>query len=128
MTVRSDSANFRTLFDGADPTAIVEKRVTSTVAPQALFLLNNSFVIEQSKKLAQRSLKTPAANPAERIQNLYQTFYGRLATQLEIDFGLSVVVSKQIAGTGAVDTEALEKKWTRYCQVLLCANEFMYVD
>ena len=128
MTVRSDSANFRTLFDGADPTAIVEKRVTSTVAPQALFLLNNSFVIEQSKKLAQRSLETPAANPAERIQNLYQTFYGRLATQLEIDFGLSVVVSKQIAGTGAVDTEALEKKWTRYCQVLLCANEFMYVD
>src|SRR5205814_2004159 len=42
-TIRSDRATYQSLFDAADPTGIVEKRITSTVAPQSLFLLNNDF-------------------------------------------------------------------------------------
>ena len=44
MTIRSDRTGFGPLFDAADPTAPVDKRTVSTVAPQALFLLNHPFV------------------------------------------------------------------------------------
>ena len=44
------------LVDVADSTASVEKRITSTVAPQALFMLNSPFVLDQTKALASRIL------------------------------------------------------------------------
>src|SRR4029077_7373668 len=44
LTVRSDRSGFRPLFDVADSTALVDTRTVSTVAPQALFLLNNPFI------------------------------------------------------------------------------------
>ena len=52
MTIRSDRSTFRELFDAADSTAIIDKRSESTVAPQALFLLNHPFAVEQAKALA----------------------------------------------------------------------------
>src|SRR6185369_14003803 len=52
MTIRSDRSGYAPLFDTADPTAIVDRRVVSTVAPQALFLMNHPFVIDQTKALA----------------------------------------------------------------------------
>ena len=52
MTIRSDRTGYRMLFDATDPTAIADSRNDSTVAPQALFLMNNPFVIEQASHLA----------------------------------------------------------------------------
>ena len=48
MTIRSDRADYRSLFDAADPTGIVDKRIDSTVAPQALFLMNNPFALKKT--------------------------------------------------------------------------------
>jgi len=116
MTIRSDRANYKSLFDGADPTMIVDRRTTSTVAPQALFLLNHPFAREQAKSVAKRAQEDPAAKTdAERIQRLYLQLYGRPATDRELAIGQSVVAT---SGLG----------WEEYCQVLLCANEFAYVD
>src|SRR5439155_19323733 len=49
QTARFDRSNYATLFDAANPDASVEKRDVSTVSPQALFLLNHSFVLTQAK-------------------------------------------------------------------------------
>ena len=54
MTIRSDRSGFGPLFDTADSTALVDRRTVSTVAPQALFLMNNPFILEQTKALAKR--------------------------------------------------------------------------
>mgnify|MGYP002526803694 CR=1 FL=1 len=45
---------YATLFDAANPEQPVAQRTVSTTAPQALFLLNNEFVKQQSQALAQR--------------------------------------------------------------------------
>ena len=45
QTARWDRSNFATLFDAANPDASDEKRSVSTVAPQSLFMLNNSFTL-----------------------------------------------------------------------------------
>jgi hypothetical protein len=121
MTIRSDRSNYRTLFDAADPTSIVDKRIDSTVAPQALFLMNNPFVLDRAKALVTRILKENAADDRAKIDHLYQLLYSRPASEREIVIGLSAV---QPDGS----TSSADELWLRYCQVLLCANEFVYVD
>ena len=57
MTIRSDRTGFGPLFDAADSTAPVDVRTVSTVAPQALFLLNHPFAKAQAVAFADRILK-----------------------------------------------------------------------
>jgi hypothetical protein len=121
MTVRSDRSGFGPLFDVADSTAIVPKRVVSTVAPQALFLLNHPFVIEQTKALTKR-LMTLTKDDKSRIEKAYLLMYGRLPAEQESKVGLDFLA--QITKPGV----AAEAAWNEYCQILLCANEFIYVD
>jgi hypothetical protein len=116
-TIRSDRSGFRPLFDAADSTAPVDKRTVSTVAPQALFLMNNPFILEQTKALAKRIMDGDKDNRA-RIQRAYTLLYGRPPMDDEVKIGLDFVNR----GSG------MEKAWQEYCQVLLCANEFIYVD
>jgi hypothetical protein len=116
MTVRSDRSGFGPLFDVADPTAPADHRNVSTVAPQALFLMNHPFAKEQAKALAQR-LAAGGGSDADRIGRAYVLLYGRPPSEEEVKIGLALLRS----GTG-------EAAWAEYCQVLLCANEFVYVD
>jgi hypothetical protein len=117
MTVRSDRSGFGPLFDTADPTAPVEKRTVSTIAPQALFLLNNPFMLEQTQVLAKRvaSLET---DERRRINRAYALLYGRPPSAEEVAVGREFL---RHAGGG-------EQAWQEYSEILLCANEFIYVD
>ena len=120
MTVRSDRATYQSLFDAADCTGIAEKRITSTVAPQALFLMNSPFILERTKALAARALQDAPGEDGARIDWLYERLYGRVPTFDEKVLGLRAVQRREGAGN--------DTAWERYCQVLLCANEFAYVD
>ena len=122
MTVRSDRSNYRSLFDAADPGSVAEKRIESTVAPQALFLLNHPTVLAQVEALASRVLKQPSADDRGRVRSLYQFLFGRDPQAKEFDIGLKFLADTQSAGV----TE--QAAWEQYCQLLLCTNEFMYVD
>jgi hypothetical protein len=116
-TIRSDRSGFGPLFDAADPTAPVDKRTVSTVAPQALFLLNNPFVLAQTQALAKRFLDMGKDDEA-RINRAYHLLYGRPPTTEESTVGR---VFLRRAGGG-------EQAWQEYAEILLCANEFVYVD
>jgi hypothetical protein len=117
LMVRSDRSNYRMLFDAPDPMTIAEKRIDSTVAPQALFLMNHPFALERTRALAELSASR-AVTPRARIEWLYQTLYARPPSQREIDLA-------QAALAAASDQKVA---WETYCQVLLCANEFAYID
>ncbi|MFL5245470.1 MAG: PSD1 and planctomycete cytochrome C domain-containing protein [Gemmataceae bacterium] len=121
MTVRSDRSGFGPLFDVADSTAIVSKRIVSTVAPQALFLMNHPFAIEQTKALTQRILAYKGDDKS-KIEKAYILLYGRPPTEEELQIGHDF-----IGRVGKTDKDA-EAAWQEYCQILLCANEFVYVD
>jgi Protein of unknown function (DUF1549)/Protein of unknown function (DUF1553)/Planctomycete cytochrome C len=53
-------------FDFANINQTIGERNTSTVAPQALYLLNSPFVIEQAQAAAQRALREPGDDGAPR--------------------------------------------------------------
>ena len=111
-------SGFASVFDAPDSGAIVEKRSVSTVAPQALFLLNDPFSSDQASALARRvASESPAYDPEEQIRAVYRLVFGRPPTGEEVAIGQELL-------QGAGQAERLE----RYCQLLLCANEFVYVD
>jgi len=115
MTIRSDRATYQALFDAPDPTTIAESRAVSTVAPQALFLLNHPFALAQTKELAARAMQV---GPTEsKLKWSYETLYSRPATEQETNIGRT-----------ALGDLPDQPAWERYCQILLCANEFVYID
>jgi hypothetical protein len=118
-TIRSDRSNYRALFDAADPQSVTEKRIESTVAPQSLFLLNSPFATGRAVALAERVEKEPGDDRA-KIEWLYRRLYSRPPEEAETAIGLEAM--KQARAENAGDA------WAPYCQVLLSANEFVYVD
>jgi mono/diheme cytochrome c family protein len=117
MTVRSDKSTYRMLFDAPDAQTMAEKRIDSTVAPQALFMLNHPFAAARASALSQRARKQ-AGDDAARVRWLYEALYSRLPSEAE-----SALATRILTSSGDPETA-----WLRYCQVLLCANEFVYVD
>ena len=124
QTARWDRSSFAMLFDAANPDASDEKRNVSTVAPQSLFLLNHKFVLDQATFLADRLLRDipNKAIDAEtlRIQHAYRILFGRSPRDEEI------AIARQIVA--ASDQPTVETGWTDLAHVLLCSNEFIYVD
>ncbi len=121
LTVRSDRGTYQTLFDAADPTAIAEKRIDSTVAPQALFLLNHPFVQGQVEALARRMHAEAPAEETARIDWLYRLLYARASSQEEQRIGAAALArARQSANE--------DSAWQQYLHALVCANEFIYID
>lgn len=130
MTVRSDRSGFGPLFDVADSTNSVDRRSESTVAPQALFLWNGPFALEAAKQLAKRLLALGAADDAARIDAAYRLAYGRPAAPEEARVGREFLAAARGTAARAPNNAggAEERAWMEYASVLLCANEFVYVD
>ena len=114
QTARWDRGGYATLFDAANPDSSTEKRVVSTVAPQALLLLNNEFILNQARHLATRLTRDVPTDDAARIHHAYRLLFSRSATPEELE-----IARQLIAGpTG----------WIDLAHVLLCSNEFVYLD
>src|SRR5207247_5149482 len=61
-----------TVFDFADTTQPLEQRDVTIVAPQALALMNNPFVNQQSEAFARRVEAEAGTDPARQIQRAWQ--------------------------------------------------------
>jgi hypothetical protein len=114
---------FRT-FDLATPDTTSPQRHTTTVPQQALYLMNSPFVVEQAQRLAKRPEIATVAAPAERVQRLYATLFGRPATAEEVSLAAQFLASKDAAPEGPNKLNP----WERYVQALLMTNEFVYID
>src|SRR5262249_12305920 len=63
-------------FDGAAADPNCEARNSSTVAPQALLLLNNDFVTAQAEGFAQRVARAVPGDPGQQVAAAWRVAYG----------------------------------------------------
>ena len=116
------------VFDFAEPSLVVGSRETSNTADQALFLLNNPFVLEQSDALA-RQLVRMSSNQNERLSKAFTLVYGRPATQKELraasDFFRKAEDGKK---AGPAPEQRVFQALSQFCQALLCAAEFRLIN
>jgi hypothetical protein len=120
MTKRSLLLPLMTTFDFADTTQPVVQRSISTVAPQALALLNNSFVHDQSRALAARLQREAGSDRDKQIERAWWLTLSRGPTEIE----RAAAIAHLNAQRDHEEAGALES----LCHVLLNTNEFIYVD
>ena len=102
-------------FDFPDPNITCVRREATTVAPQALFLMNNSFITESAKRILQR--KDLPTDATARISKLYQFLFTRLPHDDEL----------KMVGEFLGDSPAAVH-WENFVQALLLTNEFTFID
>ena len=113
---------FLGLFDFPLARATNEGRVTSVAPQQSLFLMNSPFMAARARALAAR-LQSEATDDEARVRRAYQLLYCRLPTDDERTLGLAFL--KLPKDAAAADQLSRSEQ---YAQVLLSANELMYVE
>lgn len=105
------------VFDFADPNRPVGQREESNTPDQGLYLLNNSFVVQQSGELANR-LMEQADGKNDRIKLGFELVYGRPATRQEIRAAQKCYSS--------LKERSEQKSLAAFCQGLFASAEFRY--
>lgn len=72
------------VFDFAEQGMVTGHRDNTTVPSQALYLLNDPFVIRQSQGVARQVLQDASRDDADRLATVYQLVLGRSASESEI--------------------------------------------
>jgi hypothetical protein len=108
-------------FDFPSPDTTSPLRDTTTVAPQALYLMNSPFALDCAQKLARRSESPGDKDFLRRVTRLHQLALSRVPTPDELRLAEEFFGSEPAARESAVT-------WERYAQALLLSNEFAFVD
>jgi len=114
---RSQMIPFLQMFDVPEALQSIGERSVTTVPTQSLAFMNSPLVRGAAQKLAAR---VRAKTDAEAIEQAYLIALARRPTVAERQRMTSF-----IAGFG---TQARDQALVDFCQVLLCLNEFIYVD
>ena len=109
---RSRLIPFLLAFDGTNALQSIGARQTTTVAPQALVLMNNPQVVAWCAAFA-KSAETPGDN-AKTISTIFERALGRIPTKLEQQDATRYL---QSGGTTA-----------GLCQIVISLNEFAYIQ
>jgi hypothetical protein len=115
---RNALPEFFEVFDFADPSMVVGHRDASIVAPQALFLMNHPFVIDQARRAAHRLLAEVDLDDEGRVRRAYQLTLGRPPTPSECRIGLGFLAR------GQADEEA----WASLFQALFSSIDFRFLN
>lgn len=122
--LRSRVPEMLTVFDFPEPSEVSGRRNVTTVATQALFLMNNPLVITQSRLAADR-LVAAVIDDRERVDLAYRQVLSRRPSDEEAQRVLQYVRDMLAAGskTGAL---AQQEAWARVYHSLLASSEFRY--
>ncbi|MFO0919116.1 MAG: PSD1 and planctomycete cytochrome C domain-containing protein [Planctomycetaceae bacterium] len=114
------------VFDLADPNLIVGKRDVTTVPTQALFLMNNPFVLNQAERMAQRVLEASKSD-VDRLNLACVITLSRVPNEEErADLTKFLADYRHAWETGGERGNAQTAAWSSLCQLLFESGEFRY--
>jgi hypothetical protein len=105
-------------FDAPDPATTCGRRLTTTLATQALVLLNDGFVRNQATLFSERVKATAGPEAGPEIRTAYRFALAREPSAAELESGRKFLQSGGDPADALVDL----------CHVLFTLNEFTYVD
>lgn len=109
-------------FDFPDPSLVAGQRNRSTVAPQALLLLNHPFVRERAGAAARRWLARLHQDDEERLAQAFREALGRLPQDAERE------LARQTIQEALAESSSLERAWTELAHLLFASLDFRYCD
>jgi cytochrome c553 len=119
------------IFDFPEPSIIAGSRDVTTVATQALFMMNSDFVITQANELAARVLAEDM-DDAQRVQRTYEITLSRQPTDDEVQMVLKYVAETATSLGSTEDkknSDELKKQaWAAFAQAMFGSAEFRYIE
>lgn len=110
------------VFDKPDTNASCPRRNESTIAPQALMLLNSQLSLDAALALARVARQTTSGDPGKQIDSVFRRTVSRLPTLSERRVLLDSV--EQAVARGMPEADAL----VDVCLAVFNMNEFVYLD
>jgi hypothetical protein len=104
---------FMETFDLPENSVSCGRRTESTVAPQALSLLNSSLTVEASRALAERAQAEAGPELSSQVKRAFALAFQRAPAQDELRACVDLATQRSLA---------------EVCRALLNLNEFIYVD
>ncbi len=132
-------------FDFPDMHEACGCRTKTTIAPQALMLLNSRLILQAAQQLAARAThEATSADPAEQIQRAWQITFGRPATASEVQTALKFLdhqyqlittttpppptAASPAPAESTTPQNATAAALTDLCHALLNTNEFLFLE
>jgi hypothetical protein len=119
-------------FDGPDAATSCGRRNSTTIAPQALMLLNDRFLRDRAADFARRLMKRNNREPKEWVAHGFQVALGRSPGDSEqtasIEFLNRQIEHRSAREKGLSRDEVRVRALTDFCQTLFSLNEFIYID
>jgi hypothetical protein len=125
---RSNIVPAMQVFDAPDALSSLGERPTTTIAPQALMLMNNPQVRSAARNFARKLLESPRVSVEQAVRTGYQIALGRSPGEAELA-DLTAFVWRQMDSYRATSKDdGRELALADFCQMLMCLNEFVYVE
>jgi mono/diheme cytochrome c family protein len=116
-------------FDAPQMNPNCLERRESTVAPQALYLMNNGMIERLAEDLAARVSREAGPDPDRQVERVYWIALGRPPSDEERAIGLRALRRLAIAWADKSDRgTAASKALASYCHAVLNSAGFLYVD
>lgn len=122
------------VLDLCDTTRSTGKRIVTTVAPQALTLLNGDFTNRQARHLAQRIVNEAGSDARAQVERLYRLVLCRPPTPAELSTLVQFLHDSPRTPAGSRSAEASaggrthHAALTEICRIVFNLNEFAYSD
>lgn len=116
------------VFDAPDGTVGVGERPSTTIAPQALHLMNDRTIRNAAQGFASR-VYPDEQTPLERaVEQAYRIALARKPTADETADAVAFLKEQSDSYRSAGKTNAMQLAMTDFCQAVICLNEFVYLD
>lgn len=138
---RSRPLAFLNTFDAPVMEVNCERRASSTVAPQALMLMNSEFALQQARLFAARLRREAGPLPEAQVDRAWRLVFLRGPTRDEFTSVMEFLRQQRASVLAAAQAPAADPKASTpssllpedqamqsLCQALFSSNEFLYVD
>jgi cytochrome c553 len=116
------------LFDAPDALQGIDRRPATTVAPQALLLMNSAMVRRCAESFARRISPRDDVALADAVRSGYVVALGRQPEDAELADSVQFLQEQVDSYRADKKDNARQLALADFCQVLLGLNELIYVD
>jgi hypothetical protein len=125
---RSQLVRSMTLFDAPDALVPIAARPTTTVAPQALLLINSPVVREWAAGFAARVQPAEGQPIDDAIVRAYRIALSRAPEPEEVVDAKAFLTHQTRAHAAQHPEQAAHLALVDFCQTLLSTNEFLFIE
>ncbi len=125
---RSKLVPMMVLFDAPDALQGIGERATTTIAPQALMLINSPTARDAARGFAGRIASGDEGSWAGAVNRAYEIAFAREPRAEELADAAAFLDAQLQLYTTDKKEDARQAALTDFCQVLFGLNEFVYVE